>query len=194
MDLGRSSKGHATGWASRCTSKGGTPLKPFSWPSRTGSTNSKKVGSLTGLSVHTSTAQRNPQENQAGHFGTGFRIILGLPPHHSHSTGHPASPECFTIVDRESQGVTRNIKEAMYIHVNDPSPNRNLGKYQLPHIWNEVSQNTTSLQLNYQHYHLPPHGPPHIYTTQYNGGHAQFQLVSIISCGGTFPFPHTTLY
>ena len=34
---------------------------------------------------------------------------------HSHSTGHPVSPNCFMIVGRESQGVTRNIKEAMYI-------------------------------------------------------------------------------
>ena len=32
-------------------------------------------------------------------------------------------------------GSYKNIKEAMYIHVNDPSLNRNLGKYQLPHIW-----------------------------------------------------------
>ena len=68
--------------------------------------------------------------------------------HHSHSTGHPVSPQCFTIVDRESQVVTRNIEEAMYIHANDPSLNRNLGKYQLPHIWDEVLQDIPSLQLN----------------------------------------------
>ena len=54
--------------------------------------------------------------------------------HHSHSTGHPVSPKCFTTVKRESQGVTRNIKKAMFICVNDPSLNRKLGKYQLPHI------------------------------------------------------------
>ena len=51
------------------------------------------------------------------------------------TTGHPVSPECFTIVDREPQGLTRNIKEAMYIKVNDPSLNRNLGKFQLPQVW-----------------------------------------------------------
>ena len=54
--------------------------------------------------------------------------------HYSSSTGHLVNPECFTIVNRQPQGATRNIKEAMYIHVNDPSLNRNLGKYQLPHI------------------------------------------------------------
>ena len=51
------------------------------------------------------------------------------------------------IADREPQGVTRNIKDAMYLHVNDPSLNRNLGKYQLPHIWDQVIQVTPALQL-----------------------------------------------
>ena len=67
--------------------------------------------------------------------------------HHSNSTGHPVSPECSTIVDREPQGVTRSIKEAMYMCVNDPSLNRNLGKYQLPHIWDQVLQDKLALQL-----------------------------------------------
>ena len=66
--------------------------------------------------------------------------------YHCHSTGHPISPKYFMIVDRESQGVTRNIKEAMYIHANDPSLKKKLGKYQLPDIWDEVLQDT-SLQL-----------------------------------------------
>ena len=61
--------------------------------------------------------------------------------------GHPVDLECFTILDREAQGVARTIKEAMYIHVNDPPLNRNLGKYQLPHIRDEVLQDTPSLHL-----------------------------------------------
>ena len=48
---------------------------------------------------------------------------------HSNTTGHPVSPDCFTIIHRESQGNTRNIKEAMFILVNDPSLNRDIGKY-----------------------------------------------------------------
>ena len=35
--------------------------------------------------------------------------------HHSHTTGHLVNEECFTIMGRESMGVTRTIKEAMYI-------------------------------------------------------------------------------
>ena len=56
--------------------------------------------------------------------GDRYKEYLKAPsPIHMHTptTGHPVSPDCFTILDRESQGLTRNIKEAMYIKVNDPS-------------------------------------------------------------------------
>ena len=66
---------------------------------------------------------------------------------HTSTTGHPISPDCFTIVGREAQVLTRNIKEAMYIKVNDPSLNRNLGKFLLPQIWDQVLKDTPSLQL-----------------------------------------------
>ena len=39
------------------------------------------------------------------------------------------------------------IKEALYIRVNDPSLNRNVGKYHLPHVWDEVLVNTSELKL-----------------------------------------------
>ena len=41
----------------------------------------------------------------------------------------------------------RLIKEAIYIRVNNPSLNRNIGKYHLPHIWDEVLINITELKL-----------------------------------------------
>ena len=39
------------------------------------------------------------------------------------------------------------LKEALYIRVNNPSPNRNIGKYHLPHIWNEVLLNIPELKI-----------------------------------------------
>ena len=30
------------------------------------------------------------------------------------------------------------IKESMYIRVNNPTLNRNIGKYNLPHIWDKI--------------------------------------------------------
>ena len=66
---------------------------------------------------------------------------------HTSTTGHPVSPDCFTIVDREAKGLTRNIKQTMYIKVNDPSHNKNLGKFLLPQVWDQVLKDTPSLQL-----------------------------------------------
>ena len=68
--LGKGSKGHATTWESRCTSKGVTPLKPSSWLLRTRSTNFKKMESYIGLNAHRSTVWMNTQGNQAEHLGT----------------------------------------------------------------------------------------------------------------------------
>ena len=41
----------------------------------------------------------------------------------------------------------RTIKEALYIRVNNPSLNRNIGKYHLPYIWDEVVLNISDLNL-----------------------------------------------
>ena len=78
----------------------------------------------------------NCQEEYIGEsgrtFGDRLKKHLKAPsPIHQHtsSTGHPVSPDYFSVVHRESQGLTRNIKETMFIRVNDPSLNRNLGKF-----------------------------------------------------------------
>ena len=55
-----------------------------------------------------------------------------------HITGHEMSLDNFSIVGREDQNIARTIKETILIRVNDLSLNRNIGKYQLPHIWDEV--------------------------------------------------------
>ena len=57
---------------------------------------------------------------------------------HHNTTGHEVSLNNFSIVGREDQNITRTVKEAILIRVNDPSMNRNIGKYQLPCIWDEV--------------------------------------------------------
>ena len=66
---------------------------------------------------------------------------------HSNITGHQVTIDNFNIVGREDQNLSRTIKEALYIRVNNPSLNRNIGKYHLPHIWDEVLLNTSELQL-----------------------------------------------
>ena len=46
--------------------------------------------------------------------------------------------ENFKIIGREGQNMARVIKEVIYIRVNNPTLNRNIGKYNMPHIWNKV--------------------------------------------------------
>ena len=66
--------------------------------------------------------------------------------HHSVTTGHPMDPNQFNIVHKEVDCHSRTIKDAMFICVQDPTLNRNLGKYQLPHIWDHLLQVSPNLQ------------------------------------------------
>ena len=51
----------------------------------------------------------------------------------------------FSIVGKKEQNFV--IKEAIFIKFNGPSLNRNIGKYHLPHIWDEVLFNASELKL-----------------------------------------------
>ena len=67
---------------------------------------------------------------------------------HYNISCHMVSVDNFSIVGREDQNLMRNIKEALYIRVNNPSLNKNIGKYHLPRIWDEVLYNTSELKLS----------------------------------------------
>ena len=66
---------------------------------------------------------------------------------HSNITGHNANINNFSIVGREEQNLSRLMKESMFIRVNNPSLNKNIGKYHLPHVWDEVLINNIELKL-----------------------------------------------
>ena len=83
-------------------------------------------------------------------FAERFRQYMRAPsPIHDHFNiiGHKVSLNNFSIVVREDQSIARAIKEAMLISINGPSLNRNIGKYQLPHIWDEVLVKSPELKL-----------------------------------------------
>ena len=62
---------------------------------------------------------------------------------HYNTTGHKISLKNFGIVGRKDQNLMRTIKEAP----NNPSLNRNIGKYHLPHIWDEVQFIISELKI-----------------------------------------------
>ena len=79
----------------------------------------------------------------------------------------------------------------MYICVNDPSLNRNFGKYQLPHTWMRfyrIHHHFSSNNIAVKPIHLPTWANPRKYTIQ-QMGHMQLQLVSIVPIGGAFLLP-----
>ena len=84
-------------------------------------------------------------------FGERFKEHLKEPsPIHmlSTQTGHSTTPDNFNIIEREDHGLTRTIKESIFIRVNNPTLNGNVGKYNCHHIWHRVLSNTPDLKIN----------------------------------------------
>ena len=70
-----------------------------------------------------------------------------LPIHvHIQQTGHTIEDNSFNIIGKGDWGQARTIKESIYIRVNNPSLNQNIGKYNLSHIWDRVLFNTPGLK------------------------------------------------
>ena len=86
-------------------------------------------------------------------FAERFKEYLKAPsPIYDHyiTSGHTVTIDNSSIVGREDQNLMRTIKEALYIRVKNPSLNRNIGKYHLPNIWDEVLLNILELKLKYK--------------------------------------------
>ena len=89
----------------------------------------------------------------ARNFGERYKEHQKSPsPIHDHITISCPSPgtvsvEDFSILAREDQNLLRIIKEAIYIRANNPSLNRNVGKFHLPHVCDEVLLNIPELKM-----------------------------------------------
>ena len=71
---------------------------------------------------------------------------------HSNHTGHPTNHNNFQIIGCEGHSLARYIKDSISIRVNNPTLNRNIGKFNLPCMWNWVLLNIPGLNLK-QHAH-----------------------------------------
>ena len=86
-------------------------------------------------------------------FGERYKEHLKAPSaiyHYSSQTGHPTNHNNFQIIGREEHILARNIKEFIYIRVNNPTLNNNIGKFNLSHIWDRILQNTKGPTLKKQ--------------------------------------------
>ena len=66
---------------------------------------------------------------------------------HQSFSGHATSINNFKIIGREDNSLARTIKESIFIRVNNPTLNRNIGKYNLPHIWDNILFNIPGLKM-----------------------------------------------
>ena len=83
-------------------------------------------------------------------FGERFKEHLKSPStiyDHFNTTCHTTKLENLSIVGRGDQNLIRLMKEAIYIRVNNPSLNKNISKYHLPNIWDEVLFNISELKI-----------------------------------------------
>ena len=138
-------------WGSRTTSRRVTPLKHLSLFPRTGTTNIKKGVIIYRFQCpHINCPEEYIEESCRTLGDRLMEILKPQSPIHQHSqfTGHQMSPKCFSIINKRVIGVHHEHKGGHVHLVNDPSLNRNLGKYQLPHICDEVLKDTPSPQLN----------------------------------------------
>ena len=90
-------------------------------------------------------------------FGERFKEHLKEPsPIHNHSnnTGHTTIQDNFQIIGRENHGIARTIKESICIRVNNPTLNRNIGKFNLHHILDRVLLNTPVLKIKMHAYDM----------------------------------------
>ena len=110
----------------------------------------KKVGSYTDSNATGWSVMKSILGSQLETLGRGLKNIRRPP--HQYMTTLTSLVTLFTIEDfsilaREDQNLHRTIKEAIYIRANNPSLNRNVGKFHLPHIWDEVLLNIAELKL-----------------------------------------------
>ena len=68
---------------------------------------------------------------------------------HYNNTGHNISVDNFNIPGQGGSELFKRAIEALFIRVNNPSLNKNIGKYHLPHIWDEVLFNIPELKLKH---------------------------------------------
>ena len=127
-------------------------------PPRTKTLLSAKVGPYIGSNVVTS-CDDEYIEKTSRTFGERYKEHPKNPsPIHQQSNhmGYPSSHNNFQIIGREGHSLARNIKESIFIRANNPTLNRNIGKFNLPHIWDRVLLNTPGLNLK-RHLHTVGH-------------------------------------
>ena len=88
----------------------------------------------------------------------GNRTTSAIRIHHI-STKHPkAEIKDFTVINRGNNIIHCQAKEALHIHIKDPSLNRNIGKVRIPSVFNKLLKPSRQLELPHSSTPLPMGG------------------------------------
>ena len=75
---------------------------------------------------------------------------------HHISTKHPkAELKDFTIIDRDSNTLHHQAKEALHIGIKDPSLNGNIGRVRIPSVFNKLLKPSRLVELPHSSIPLP---------------------------------------
>ena len=144
------SKGSVVDMASKLTSRVAKPSKTFWSPLRTKDPMLNQSGAIYRYQCNNLGCDDEYIGETSRTFGERYKEHLKAPSaihHHSTLTGHITNQNNFQIIGREGHNLARNIRESIYIRVNNPSLNNNIGKFNLSHIWDRVLLNTKGLTL-----------------------------------------------
>ena len=81
-----------------------------------------------------------------------FRPIETIPPVQSETITSPQNTQRqnlkdFTLIDRDSNTLHHQAKEALHIHIKGPLLNRNIGKVRIPSVFNKLLKSPRQLEL-----------------------------------------------
>ena len=132
----------------KCTSKEVRPSKAFWWLPKIKTISSKRwvmyrprCGRVEYDDWYIGES-RTFEEKFKGHLKLPFPIYA-----HCNTTGHSTTTDNISTAEREDHNLTRTIIESIHIWVNNPSLNKNISKYHLPHIWDGFLLNTSGLKF-----------------------------------------------
>ena len=148
--LGESIKHTCSKYGIQTHFKGNRTLKEILVKPKDKDPKKKKGGVFTVTNVQPWTVGRSISEKHLGPWGERYKEHLREPSPiqvHSQLTGHQLSWDNFNMIGREGQDFTRLIKESIFIRVNNPTLNRNIGKFQLNHIWDRVLFSMSNIKV-----------------------------------------------
>ena len=108
--------------------------------------------------LHSWTHRWNQQIPEGKSFRHRNQTTNAIRSHHIFTKHPKVELKDFTLIDRESNTLHHQAKEALHIHIKDPSLNRNIGKVRIPSVFNKLLKPPRQLELSHSSIATPKGG------------------------------------